>query len=121
MGRAWVAVREDEVAASAMGVPLMRTKLWAYAIGAVFGGFAGAYYGSFIGSVFPTSFFFNISVLVLCMVIVGGMGNIYGVMLGAILLEYLNLKGLDKIGVRLNDGLGAVGLDRTSTSRSTSS
>ncbi len=78
MGRAWIAVREDEVAASAMGVPLMRTKLWAYAIGAVFGGFAGAYYGSFIGSVFPTSFFFNISVLVLCMVIVGGMGNIYG-------------------------------------------
>ena len=98
MGRAWIAVREDEVAASAMGVPLMRTKLWAYAIGAVFGGFAGAYYGSFIGSVFPTSFFFNISVLVLCMVIVGGMGNIYGVVLGAILLEYLNLKGLDKIG-----------------------
>ena len=79
MGRAWIAVREDEVAASAMGIPLMRTKLWAYAIGAVFGGIAGAYYGSFIGSVFPTSFFFNISVLMLCMVIVGGMGNIYGV------------------------------------------
>ena len=50
MGRAWIAVREDEVAASAMGVPLMRTKLWAYGIGAVFGGFAGAFYGSFIGS-----------------------------------------------------------------------
>ncbi len=49
MGRAWIAVREDEVAASAMGVPLMRTKLWAYGIGAVFGGFAGAFYGSFIG------------------------------------------------------------------------
>ena len=49
MGRAWIAVREDEVAASAMGVPLMRTKLWAYGIGAVFGGFAGCFYGSFIG------------------------------------------------------------------------
>jgi branched-chain amino acid transport system permease protein len=113
MGRAWIAVREDEVAASAMGVPLMRTKLWAYGIGAIFGGFAGAYYGGFIGSVFPTSFFFNISVIVLCMVIVGGMGNIYGVLLGALLLEYLNLKGLDKIGLRINDGLDALGFSAT--------
>jgi branched-chain amino acid transport system permease protein len=111
MGRAWIAVREDEVAASAMGIPLMRTKLWAYGIGAVFGGLAGAYYGSFIGNIFPTSFFFNISVLILCMVIVGGMGNIYGVVLGALMLEYLNLKGLDKIGERLNDGIDAVGID----------
>src|SRR3712207_2492121 len=71
MGRAWIAVREDEVAASAMGVPLMRTKLWAYAIGAIFGGFAGALYGSFINGIFPTSFSFQISVIVLCMVIVG--------------------------------------------------
>jgi branched-chain amino acid transport system permease protein len=113
MGRAWIAVREDEVAASAMGVPLMRTKLWAYGIGAVFGGFAGCFYGAFIGSVFPTSFFFNISIIILCMVIVGGMGNIYGVMLGAMLLEYLNLKGLDKIGVRVNDGLDALGFSAT--------
>jgi branched-chain amino acid transport system permease protein len=109
MGRAWIAVREDEIAAAAMGVPLMRTKLWAYGIGAVFGGFAGALYGSFIGSIFPTSFFFNISVLILCMVIVGGMGNIYGVVTGAIVLEYLNLAGMDKIGQRLNEGLDAVG------------
>ncbi len=111
MGRAWIAVREDEIAASAMGVPLMRTKLWAYGIGAVFGGFAGCFYGSFIGSVFPTSFFFNISVLILCMVIVGGMGNISGVIVGALLLEYLNLKGLDKIGERVNDGIDAVGIN----------
>jgi branched-chain amino acid transport system permease protein len=74
MGRAWIAVREDEVAASAMGVPLMRTKLWAYGIGAIFGGIVGAYYGSFIGSVFPTSFFFNISISS-CMIIVGRMGT----------------------------------------------
>jgi branched-chain amino acid transport system permease protein len=111
MGRAWIAVREDEVAASAMGVPLMRTKLWAYGIGAVFGGFAGAFYGAFIGSVFPTSFFFNISIIILCMVILGGMGNIYGVVLGAVVLEYLNLKGLDKIGERINDGIDIVGID----------
>jgi branched-chain amino acid transport system permease protein len=90
----------------------MRTKLWAYGIGAVFGGFAGAIYGSFIGSIFPTSFFFNISVLILCMVIVGGMGNVYGVVLGAILLEYLNLAGLDKIGVRINQALDAVGINQ---------
>ncbi len=106
MGRAWVAVREDEIAASAMGVPLMRTKLWAYGIGAIFGGVVGAYYGSFIGSVFPTSFFFNISIIVLCMVIVGGMGNVYGVILGAIALQYLNVAGLDKIGSVFNDAFG---------------
>jgi branched-chain amino acid transport system permease protein len=113
MGRAWIAVREDEIAASAMGVPLMRTKLWAYGIGAVFGGFAGAVYGSFIGSIFPTSFFFNISIIILCMVIVGGMGNIYGVVLGAIVLQWLNLAGLDKIGDRLNDVIHGIGFDGT--------
>ena len=113
MGRAWVAVREDEIAASAMGVPLMRTKLWAYGIGAIFGGIVGAYYGSFIGSVFPTSFFFNISIIVLCMVIVGGMGNVYGVILGAILIQYFNVTGLDKVGQRVNDGIDLVGIDRS--------
>ncbi len=102
MGRAWVAVREDEIAASAMGVPLMRTKLWAYGIGAIFGGIVGAYYGSFIGSVFPTSFSFTISVYVLVMVVVGGMGNIYGVIVGALVLEYLNFKGLEKLGDGIN-------------------
>ena len=113
MGRAWVAVREDEIAASAMGVPLMRTKLWAYGIGAISGGVVGAYYGSFVGSVFPTSFSFAISVLVLCMVIVGGMGNMNGVILGALVLEYLNVKGLEKIGNGINDAIDAVGLDQS--------
>jgi branched-chain amino acid transport system permease protein len=90
LGRAWMAVREDETAAAAMGVNLVTTKLWAYALGAVFGGLAGAFYGAFIKSIFPSSFSFNISVLVLCMVILGGMGNIYGVILGAILLQGIN-------------------------------
>jgi branched-chain amino acid transport system permease protein len=112
MGRAWIAVREDEVAASAMGVPLMRTKLWAYGIGAIFGGIVGAYYGTFVGSVFPTGFSFQISIIVLCMVIVGGMGNIYGVVLGALVLRWLDWKGLDKIGERLNQGLDGLGIDR---------
>ena len=113
MGRAWIAVREDEVAASAMGVPLMRTKLWAYAIGAIFGGFAGAFYGSFINGIFPTSFSFQISVIVLVMVIVGGMGNIWGVILGALAVTWLNLEGLDEIGGWANDLLGALGTEAT--------
>jgi branched-chain amino acid transport system permease protein len=105
MGRAWIAVREDEIAASAMGVPLMRTKLWAYAIGAIFGGFAGAIYGSFINGIFPTSFSFQISIIVLVMVIVGGMGNIWGVIVGAALISWLNFVGLDKIGDWINSGI----------------
>ncbi|HEX3254708.1 MAG TPA: branched-chain amino acid ABC transporter permease [Gaiellaceae bacterium] len=105
MGRAWIAVREDEVAASAMGVPLMRTKLWAYAIGAIFGGFAGAVYGSFINGIFPTSFSFQISVIVLVMVIVGGMGNIWGVIAGAVLIAWLNFTGLTKIGDWINSAI----------------
>ena len=103
MGRAWIAVREDEIAASAMGVPLMRTKLWAYAIGGVFGGLAGSIYGSFINGIFPTSFSFQISVIVLVMVIVGGMGNIWGVIVGASLISWLNFAGLGKLGSLLND------------------
>ena len=67
----------------AMGIPLMRTKLWAYAVGAFFGGVGGVFYAVDQSAVFPTSFFFNISILILCMVILGGMGNVWGVMLGA--------------------------------------
>jgi branched-chain amino acid transport system permease protein len=105
MGRAWIAVREDEVAASAMGVPLMRTKLWAYAIGGVFGGLAGSVYGSFINGIFPTSFSFQISIIVLVMVVVGGMGNVWGVIVGASLISWLNFTGLGKIGDLLNDAI----------------
>jgi branched-chain amino acid transport system permease protein len=106
LGRAWIAIREDEVAASAMGVPLMRTKTWAYAGGAFFGGIAGAYYASFKSATFPGDFFFNISVFILCMVILGGMGNIWGVIVGAAFLEYLDREGLANIGAWLNDHLG---------------
>jgi branched-chain amino acid transport system permease protein len=106
LGRAWVAIREDEVAASAMGVPLMRTKTWAYACGAFFGGLAGAYYAAFKSSTFPQDFYFNISVFILCMVILGGMGNVWGVILGAAFLEYLNVEGLANTGAWLNSNLG---------------
>lgn len=105
LGRAWMAVREDEVAAASMGVNLVSTKLWAYAMGAVFGGMAGAFYGAFIKSIFPTSFAFNISILILSMVILGGMGNIYGVILGAITLQYINFALLPRLSY-FAQGLG---------------
>jgi branched-chain amino acid transport system permease protein len=102
-GRAWIAIREDETAAAAMGVPLMRTKTWAYAAGALFGGIAGAYYASFKSGTFPDDFFFNISVFILCMVILGGMGNIWGVIIGGGFLAYLNQEGLGNIGGWINE------------------
>jgi branched-chain amino acid transport system permease protein len=109
LGRAWIAIREDETAAAAMGVPLMRTKTWAYATGAFFGGVAGAFYASFKSATFPGDFFFNISVFILCMVILGGMGNILGVVLGASFLAYLDREGLANIGGWLNDHFGPGG------------
>src|SRR6202012_1832382 len=107
LGRAWIAIREDETAAGAMGTPLMRTKTWAYATGAFFGGVAGAYYASFKSSTFPGDFFFNISVFILCMVILGGMGNITGVIVGAAFLAYLNQEGLANTGSWLNTNLSS--------------
>jgi branched-chain amino acid transport system permease protein len=106
LGRAWIAIREDETAAAAMGVPLMRTKTWSYAIGAFFGGVAGAYYASFKAGAFPADFFFNISIFLLCMVILGGMGSIWGVFLGGMILGYLNIEGLSTIGAKLQQDAG---------------
>ena len=80
-----------------MGIPLMRTKTWAYACGAFFGGIAGAWFGAFKQGVFPDDFYFNISVFILCMVILGGMGNVWGVIAGAAFLTYLNQEGLANI------------------------
>jgi branched-chain amino acid transport system permease protein len=103
LGRAWVAIREDEIAAAAMGIPLMRTKTWAYATGAFFGGVAGAFYASYKSATFPDDFFFNISVFILCMVILGGMGNVWGVILGAGFLAYLDNEGIGNVGGWLNN------------------
>jgi branched-chain amino acid transport system permease protein len=105
LGRAWIAIREDETAAAAMGIPLMRTKTWAYASGAFFGGVAGAYYAIFRSATFPGDFFFNISVFILCMVILGGMGNIWGVIVGAAFLAYLNQEGLANTGAWINSNI----------------
>jgi len=103
LGRAWIAIREDETAAAAMGVPLMRTKTWSYAIGAFFGGVAGAFYASFKAGAFPADFFFNISIFILCMVILGGIGSIWGVLAGGMILGYLNIEGLATIGAKVQD------------------
>jgi len=106
LGRAWIAVREDETAAAAMGVPLMRVKTWSYATGAFFGGVAGAYYASYKSGAFPDDFFFQISVFILCMVILGGMGNIWGVIFGACFLSYLDREGLSNVGTWINGHFG---------------
>jgi branched-chain amino acid transport system permease protein len=103
LGRAWIAIREDETAAGAMGIPLMRTKTWSYAIGAFFGGMAGAYVATFNQGAFPSQFDFNISVFLLCMVILGGMGSLWGVVVAGTILAWLNVEGLANIGTWLNN------------------
>jgi branched-chain amino acid transport system permease protein len=90
LGRAWIALREDEVAAVAMGVPAVKTKLLAYGTGAAFGGMAGAFLGSFNNTVNADQFQFYFSILILGMVILGGLGSIWGVVLGAIVLTTIN-------------------------------
>jgi branched-chain amino acid transport system permease protein len=88
-----------------MGIPLMRTKTWSYAIGAFFGGIAGAYVGTFNQGAFPSQFDFNISVFLLCMVILGGMGSLWGVVVAGTILAWLNVEGLANIGTWLNNNL----------------
>jgi branched-chain amino acid transport system permease protein len=107
LGRAWLAIREDELAASMMGVPLVRTKLLAYAVGAFFGGIGGVANASGITTaVSPSGFDFGKSVLVLLMVVLGGMGNVWGVTIGAFLLAWLNSAGLKQIGVQFDQFFG---------------
>jgi branched-chain amino acid transport system permease protein len=90
LGRAWIALREDEVAAVSMGIPLVRTKLLAYAIGAAFGGMSGAFLGTYYTEVNAGQFQFGFSIFVLAMVIIGGLGSIWGAVLGGLLLGYVN-------------------------------
>ena len=106
IGRAWIAVREDEDAAGAMGVPLMRIKTLSYLIGAFFGGAAGCLITLQASSTSPTAFSLQVSIFVLCMVILGGMGNVWGVTLGGLLLAYVNYKGLYAAGNTFNNTFG---------------
>ncbi len=90
MGRTWAALREDQVAAASVGVNLVRTKLWAFAISASFAGFAGSLFASYFQYVHPANFEFIVSVTVLSMVILGGIGNIYGVIAGALMIGFFD-------------------------------
>jgi branched-chain amino acid transport system permease protein len=107
-GRAWIALREDEDAAASMGIPLVRTKLAAYGLGAAFGGLAGAFLGSYLNTVNADQFQFSFSIFVLAMVILGGLGSIKGVIVGAVLLAFVNNRLIPDV---LNDLPNKVGLD----------
>jgi branched-chain amino acid transport system permease protein len=87
LGRAWMAIREDELAAKAMGINVRNVKLLAFSLGATFGGVSGAMFSAFQGFVSPESFTLNESIIVLAMIVLGGLGNIPGVVLGAVLLS----------------------------------
>jgi branched-chain amino acid transport system permease protein len=89
IGRAWEAIREDELAARAMGINTRNMKLLAFAMGASFGGVAGGMFSAIQGFISPESFILTESVMVLSMVVLGGMGNVWGVILGAILLSFV--------------------------------
>jgi branched-chain amino acid transport system permease protein len=108
LGRAWIAIREDEVAAASMGVPLVRTKLLAYATGAAFGGMSGAFLGSYLNTVNADQFAFSFSIFILAMIILGGLGSIWGVVLGAVTLSFINYR---LIPDTLNGLPGTLGLN----------
>jgi branched-chain amino acid transport system permease protein len=90
LGRAWMAMREDEIAAASMGIDLVRTKLMAFALGASFSGFAGSLFASMLQFIDPFQFDFSISIMVLSMIIMGGIGNIWGVMVGGVVMGVFN-------------------------------
>jgi len=110
IGRAWAAIREDEIAASAMGINTRNIKLLAFAMGATFGGVSGGLFASFQGFISPESFTLLDSIMVLCMVVLGGMGNVGGVVLGAILLTALP-EALRYVGPLQQAWLGEVYID----------
>jgi branched-chain amino acid transport system permease protein len=103
IGRAWEAIREDEVAAQAMGVPLVRMKLLAFACGASFAGAMGVLFSAKQVFINPESFTFLESIGVLAMVILGGMGSIPGAILGATAVTVLNLQVLKGFSLWLNE------------------
>jgi ABC-type branched-subunit amino acid transport system permease subunit len=103
IGRAWGAIREDETAAEMMGVNTVRTKLLAFALGASFAGVAGSFQASYLGGSTSDFFDFSISILVLIMVILGGIGNIWGAVLGAFALTYVDKTFLPYVGQRIGD------------------
>jgi branched-chain amino acid transport system permease protein len=108
LGRAWIALREDEVAAASMGVPTVRTKLLAYALGAAIGGGAGAFLGAYNNAINSNQFQFSFSIFVLAMIILGGLGSIWGSVVGAVALAFIDRKLIPDV---FNDIPSKVGLD----------
>jgi branched-chain amino acid transport system permease protein len=110
LGRAWVAVREDEDVAASMGIPLVRTKLLAYATGAALGGMSGAFLGSYLNTVNADQFQASFSIFVFAMLVLGGLGSVWGAVLGALVLSFVNstlipdvLNGLpQKVGLNMD-------------------
>jgi ABC-type branched-subunit amino acid transport system permease subunit len=98
LGRAWVAIREDELAAASMGINTVTTKLLGFAIGASTAGLAGVFYAAKLSVVSPDQFRFDVSFTALAMVVLGGMGNIWGVSVGAFLIYELQSQGLKQLG-----------------------
>ena len=90
IGRAWIAMRLDEPVAACSGVPLVRTKLAAYGTGAAFGGISGAFLGSYLAVVDASAFEFSFSIFILSMVVLGGLGSLWGVVVGAVVLSIVN-------------------------------
>ena len=115
LGRAWVAMREDEVAAASMGINLVQTKLLAFAMGASFSGFAGAIFASIFQFIDPFQFDFSISIMVLCMVILGGIGNIWGVLVGGLVLGLFDRGISAQLSVWLRGIGSALGIPFLST------
>jgi branched-chain amino acid transport system permease protein len=111
LGRAWMAVREDETAAAANGVNTVSIKLLAFSIGAATSGFAGAFYGAKLSYVSSENFGFIVSVTVLAMVVLGGMGNIPGAMLGAIVLYFILFWLLPNAPAQMQQLASSLGLD----------
>jgi branched-chain amino acid transport system permease protein len=112
MGRAWMAIREDEIAAEMMGVNTVRTKLLAFGLGAAFAGVAGALQASYQGATTSDFFMFSTSILVVIMIILGGIGNIWGVLLGAVVVQYVDKTLLAWAGGRLTDIGNLTGLEQ---------
>jgi branched-chain amino acid transport system permease protein len=110
LGRAWMAMREDEIAAASMGINLVKTKLLAFALGASFSGFGGALYASMLQYIGPDQFDFSISIILLAMVIMGGIGNIWGVIFGGILLGSFNFILVDSLQGWIRGLSGLLGL-----------
>ncbi len=109
LGRAWMAIREDETAAASMGIDTVSTKLLAFGLGASFSGFTGAFFGAYSTAIFPDSFSFAVSISILIMIVLGGMGSLRGAVVGAFAIRYLSDELLPYLGGFVDEPVRSVG------------